>query len=220
MAIDCASTVEICAVRATRLDSLGFPAQPPNNVYIVQDVIQLQMTRVQQDGQERRMEGGCGGCVIAQKTDDDQFTRFDLELQAGRLEPGFLEMMAGATIITDSGETIGVADGAKLACGTPPGRVAFEAWSKRWTADDEQDPVFPWWHWLFPSVRFVSGDETLQADFSPIVLTGKTRANTAWGVGPYGDQPEDITGNHRGVWATDENLPVSTCDYSDVTVAT
>jgi hypothetical protein len=90
MALDCASTVEICAVRATRLDSLGNPAQPPKNVYIVQDVIQLQMTPNIINGADHDLLGGCGGCIIAKKTDDDQFRRYDLQLDAGRLEPGFI----------------------------------------------------------------------------------------------------------------------------------
>lgn len=218
MALECATTVEICAVRATRLDSVGNPAQPPNNVYIVQDVIQLQMTPNIIEGEDRTMPGGCG-CIIASKTDEDQFRRYDLELQAGRLEPGFIEMMTGAAIVEDTGDPIGWLDGIKLACGTHPSRVAFEAWSKRWTADDEQDPVVPWIHWVFPSVRFVTGQETLQADFSPLVLTGKTRSNTAWGVGPYGDT-HDLGAYQRGVWATADELPESTCDYSSVPVAT
>ena len=44
MAIECASTVEICAVRATRLADDGTVSPDPDNVYIVQDVIQLQFT--------------------------------------------------------------------------------------------------------------------------------------------------------------------------------
>ena len=219
MALECASTVEICAIRATRLDSSGFPAQPPNNVYIVQDLVQLQMTRNEITGADREMAGGCG-CIIASKSDEDQFRRYDLELQSGRLEPGLMEMLTGATIIDDMGDPIGFSDGGKLACGETPPRVAFEAWSKRWTADDEQDPVTPWWHWLFTSVRFVPGQDTLQADFSPIVLTGKTRANTAWGFGPYPDQPTDPGALHRSVWADAAALPVATCAYSSVVVAT
>lgn len=220
MALECATTVEICAVRATRLDSLGNPAQPPNNVLVLQDVIQLQMTRNTIEGEDRTMPGGCGGCIIASKTDEDQFRRYDLELQEGRLVPAFAEMLTGATIIDDGGDPIGFADGIKTACGATPARVAFEAWSKRWTADDEQDPVMPWWHWLFPSVRWVSGQDTLQSDFSPITLAGKTKANTAWGFGPYGDQPDDIGANHRAVWADAADLPTASCDYQSVAVAT
>ena len=36
------------------------------------------------------------------------------------------------------------------------------------TADDEQVPTYPWWHWLWPSVAWVPGQNTLQADFGPM----------------------------------------------------
>jgi hypothetical protein len=214
---ECASTVEICAIRATRLDDNGSVAPGPDNVYIVQDVIQLQLTPNVREGEEREMIGGCGGCVIASKTDEDNIRRFDLELQSGRLEPGLIEMLAGGTVIEGTSGPLGVMAGAKRACGTPQPRVAFEAWSKRWTSDDEQDPVYPWWHWLWPSVAWVLGQNTLSADFGPVVLTGKSRANTAWGQGPYGDSLADVVGNQVAVWADTNDLPVATCDYTTVT---
>lgn len=214
--LECASTVEICAVRATRLAADGTVDIHPDNVYVVQDVIQLQFTPNIREGQEREMLGGCGGCVIASKTDEDSLRRFDLELQDGRLEPGLAEMLFGGTVIEDTNGPLGFLYGEKRDCGTPQPRVAFEAWSKRWTVDDEQDPIWPWWHWIWPSVAWVPGQNTLQADFGPVVAAGKTRANTAWGFGPYGDQPADVGANQIGVWASRADLPTATCDYSTI----
>lgn len=218
MALECASTVEICAVRATRLDADGTPAAAPNNVYIVQDVIQLQFNPNITQGQTRTMAGGCG-CDIATKDEDDTFVRFDLELQAGRIEPGLLEMLLGTAVIADSTDLIGAHFPTKLACGEAPTRVALEAWSKRWLPTDEQDPVYPWIHWLWTATAWTLGQNTLQGDFGPIVLTGKSRANSSWGTGPYGDQPEAATG-HGMFWFDAGDLPAATCDYSDVSVAT
>lgn len=215
--IECASTVEFCAVRATRLADDGTVAPGPDNSYVVSDVIQLQFTPNIREGAEHELVGGCGGCVIAQKTDEDNLRRFDLELQAGRLEPGFLEMLLGAVVIDGTSGALGFLYGAKRDCATPQPRVAFEGWSKRWTTDDEQDPVYPWWHWLWPSVAFVPGQNTLQADFGPVVMAGKSRANTAWGSGPYGDQPTDVLANQIAVWAEPGDLPTATCNYSTVT---
>jgi hypothetical protein len=217
MAIECASTVEICAVRATRLDTDGTVSPDADNVYVVQDVIQLQFTPNIREGEERELIGGCGGCPIASKTDDDSLRRFDLELQSGRLEPGLIEMLTGGTVIEDTNGPIGFLFGEKRECGVAQPRVAFEAWSKRWTADDEQDPAYPWWHWVWPSVAWVPGQNTLQADFGPVVLTGKSRVNTSWGSGPYGDQPASTEGAQLGVWASAGDLPTATCDYSTVT---
>lgn len=218
MAIECASTVEICAIRATRLASDGSVSPTEDNVYIPKDIIQLQFTANNREGDHREMIGGCGGCVIAQKDDDDSFTRMDLELQAGRFEPGLMEMLLGATLVDSTNGPLGFMYGAKRQCGTPQPRVQFEAWSKRWTEDDEQDPVWPWWHHVFSSVSWVLGQNTLQADFGPVVMTGKTRANTSWGFGPYGDQPADMAGNHWFPFADPaDTVPAGTCDYSTIT---
>lgn len=215
MAIECASTYQICAVRATRLETDGTVSPDADNVYIVNDILQLQLTPNIREGEDREMVGGCG-CVIASASDDDSFRRFDLELQAGRLEPGLIEILTGATVIEDTDGPLGVLGGAKRACGTPQPRVAFEAWSKRWTADDEWDPTWPWWHWLWVATKWQLGQNTLQPDFGPVVLTGKSGVNTAWGTGPYGDQPADATDNQWGVWADAGSLPQATCDYSQV----
>jgi hypothetical protein len=186
-AIECASTVEFCAVRATRLADDGTVAPGPDNSYVVRDVIQLQFTPNIREGEDREMIGGCGGCVI------------------------------GATVIEGTDGPLGFMLGEKRDCGTAQNRVAFEGWSKRWTTDDEQDPTYPWWHWLWPSVAWVPGQNTLQADFGPVVATGKTRANTAWATGPYGDEPADVAGNQLAVWADAGDLPAGTCAYSTVT---
>lgn len=218
MALECASTVEICALRATRLNADGTPAAAPNNVYVVRDVIQLQFTPNIREGDTHEMRGGCG-CTIASKDDEDEFRRFDLELQAGRIEPGLLEMLLGTAVIQDTTDLIGAHWPTKLACGDERARVAIEAWSKRWLDTDEQDTVYPWIRWLWTSTAWTLGQNTLQGDFGPIVLTGKSRANSSWDVGPYGDQPEAATG-HGMFWFDNSDLPEASCDYSDVVVAT
>lgn len=214
--IECASTVEICAVRATRLASDGTVSPGPDNSYVVSDVLQLQFTPNIREGEEREMMGGCG-CIIAQKTDDDQVRRIDLELQAGRLEPGLVEMLTGGTVVEGTNGPEGFLYGEKRACGVPQPRVAFEAWSHRWTEDDEVDPVNPWWHWVWPSVAWTLGQNTLQADFGPVVLTGKSRVNSNWASGPYGEQPASVGANHMGLFVWPGDLPTATCDYSTVT---
>lgn len=219
MALECATPVEICALRATRLDDTGAPAEPPKNVYVVRDIIQLQYTPNWIDGAERELLGGCGGCIIAQKTDEDQFRRFDLELQAGRWEPGLLEILTGSAVIASGADLVGGHWPVKEGCGVEPQRVAIEMWAKRWLDTEEQDPIYPWIHYLWTSVRWRLGQNTAQADFSPTVLTGKSRANSAWGHGPFPGQPEAASGH--GLWWFDQgDLPVATCDYSSVAATT
>ena len=61
------------------------------------------------------------------------------------------------------------------------------------------------------------GQNTLHADFGPIVLTGTSRVNTAWGYGPYFDQPFDMEGDQYAVYADDTPIPTGSCDYGTIT---
>jgi hypothetical protein len=222
MALECASVIDICALRATRLHADGSPAEEPNNVYIVNDLLQVQVTENNEQGQSRVMNGGCGGCEIARRDEPDKFIRYDLEIQAGRWEPGLIEMLTGRAAIVDTGGNIlGVHGPRKLACGEAPALAAIETWSTRYLSTDEQDPVYPWFRMLFVASTWVLGQQTLQSDFSPFVLTGKTKVNSSWGIGPYGDQIEAIgAGEHSMTWLDSGTLPAATCDYSDVLVVT
>lgn len=212
----CASPVELCAIRATRLNADGTPADGPDNVVIPQDPISLQWTPNIREGDEHELIGGCGGCVIASKTDEDTLRRIDIEIQMGRLIPAVMEMLIDATVIEDTDGPLGFKYGAKRPCGTPQNRVMLEAWSKRWTEDDEQDPDWPWWHFLFSSVASVPAQQSLQSDFGPVTINGKTRVNSSWGFGPYFDAPVSLGTDHMAVWATDEELPTASCDYSTI----
>lgn len=211
----CTSIVEICAARATRLATDGTVDIHFDNSYVVKDILQLQFTANIREGDEREMLGGCG-CIIAQKTDDDTLRRFDLEFQMGRFEPGFLEMATGGTVVEDTSGPIGFKYGAKRACGVPQPAVAFEAWAKNWTEDDEQDDQYPWIYLVWPRVKFVPAQNTLQPDFGPFVLNGKSKPNTNWVEGPYGDGVADLEADQIGIWKYAGDLPVGTCDYSTV----
>jgi len=48
-------------------------------------------------------------------------------------------------------------------------------------------------------------------------VTGKSRVNTAWGYGPYFDQPFDMEGDQYAVYADDTPIPTGTCDYGTIT---
>lgn len=214
--IACATPVEFCAARITRLNSDGtVDYSTEDNVYVITELVTLGANANVREGEDRELPGGCG-CLIASKSDDDEIRRYDLELTMGRFEFGALEMLTGGTVIQGTDGPEGFQGGAKRACGVPQARVAFEGWSKRWTSDNEQDPIHPWFHWVYPYVKWVLGNNTIGADFSPTVVNGKATANTSWGYGPYGEQPADIGANPQGVYLWDGDLPEGICDYSTI----
>jgi hypothetical protein len=217
MAAECLAAIHLCAIRVTRLDATGHPAPGPNNSYVTNKPIQLVVTPVIEAGLDKTLVGGCD-CLIATYRGFDKLKRFDLEVDLGVVEPGLIEMLIGATAITAAGAPIGDwwPHDQTFACGTnPQPNVAVEAWQDNWN-DDQQDPTLPYLHWIFPSSFWQIAAQTLQNDFLQPKITGFTRGNTVWGLGPYGDLPE--AAQPLGGFFQTATRPTGACGYATVAV--
>lgn len=212
MAAICATSIRFCRLRVTRLDALGNVADPPNNVYVTSKGISLQFTPVVTEGEDRELRSGCD-TIIASSSGRDTLKRFDMEAQLGAFEPAMLEMMLGSSIILDGSDPVGVW-WPKFEEGDTQTGVAVEAWSDAWV-DDALDADRPYIHWLWPQVKWTLGQATLNTDFMSLPVTGKSSSNPNWGIGPHGDQPEEVVGL-GGAWATATTPPDSACGYDDV----
>ncbi len=220
MADQCLAAIHLCAIRVTRLDSVGNPEEGPNNSYVSDKPIQLGMTPVIEAGADRTLVGGCD-CLVATYRGYDKLKRFDLELDLGLLEPGLIEMLIGADVImggTADADVIGDwwPSAQTFQCATPAqNNVCFEAWQDGWT-DDAQDPTNPYIHWIFPSSYWQIAAQTLQNDFLQPKITGFTRGNSVWGEGVYGDLPE--AAQPLGGWFYTNERPSAECGYQTVAI--
>lgn len=207
----CLAAIHLCRVRATRLDADGTPTPGPNNVYVSDKPLVLNVTPVYEAGKESTLVGGCD-CIVATYRGFDKLKRFDFELDLATLEWGLFEMMTGGAAIVDTGAVIGnwFNDNA-FDCSTPAQpNVAIEGWQTAWD-EDRQATTFAHVHWLWPSTFWSVSALSLQNDFNQPKLTGFSRGNTAWGEGIYGDQPEASPALGGG-WLTD-SIPTAACGY-------
>jgi hypothetical protein len=213
----CPVELGICAARLTRLDSLGNVAAGPNNSWVTDKIQSIQITPEVLTGADRDMVNGCG-CVVATFKDKDRLKRFTFQFVDGAFEAGMHEMLLGATLVTDGGQTVGVDVAGQLFCDDPqaPG-VALEFWSKAITAD-HQNPTYPWVHYVFPWTEWQYAQNQAQNDFNPNALTGFSRRNPLWSHGPYSDQPAPITGIF-GKFLTGSAIPTAACGYATVAPA-
>lgn len=211
MAGECFAAIHLCRIRATRLDATGNVEAGPNNLVVTDKPIQLGITPVLEQGQDKTLTGGCD-CIVATYRGYDKLKRFDLELDLGALDPALIELLTGGEAILDGDVPIGVQfSSQQFECSGPPTpNVAIEAWQDAWDVDHQAD-AFPYVRWIFPSSFWQFGAQTLQNDFLQPKLTGFTRGNDVWGEGPYGDQPESI--NSLGGFFYDDTLPEATCGY-------
>jgi hypothetical protein len=217
----CPNSIQICALRVTRLNTDGSAAAGPNNAYVTDRLMTFTMTPDIEDGDDKVLVGGCD-CISARYRSMDKLKGFTLALTSTAVEPAMMEMMLGATVIAD-GSTLPVAIGVnwptQLSCSAgqqPP--VAVEAWSKAWV-DDRAAPSYPYIRWVFPMSFWQMDEQELGNDFLEFSLNGYTRSNENWGTGPYNDQTvggATIDLEPAGGFFFDDLIPDAGCGYQGI----
>lgn len=212
MANKCLAAIHLCRVRVTRLDATGHPVAGPNNSYVTDKPMVLNVTPQVETGQDKTLVGGCD-CIVAEYRGFDKLKRFDFELDLAVLEPALIEMLTGASAITVGGATVGNwFPTNQFSCsGVIQPNVCVEGWQDGWSGDS-QDATFPYIHWVWPSSYWQISALSLQNDFNQPKITGFSRANPNWGTGIYADQPE-AAGALGGWFYTATVPPTASCDY-------
>lgn len=224
MAAPCGGSINVCAARYTRLNSLGNVADPPDNTIVSDATLSVAVTPVYADGADVEQRSGCD-CVVVSYRSEDVFKRWELEMPQTKLQPSVQEMLLGGTLVTgsDGSATVptGIAYAGPVACGQSRDRVQVEFWTMHVTdGSDAQDPTFPWIHHVYPNMSFTLSNQTYEGGtFANPTLSGFTRTNSQWGDGPYGDGP-GVDMPHGGWFYTDDpTLPTASCLQDDVTPA-
>lgn len=224
MPAPCGVPLGLCAMRITRLiDTTGCVAPEPDNSFVTDELISLQLTPVVEAGADTTLTGGCD-CVIASYRGTDKLKRFEFTITDPKLAPALYEMMIGGGVILDGTDPVGTTWPAELECGEEQAAVSLEFWVKHWSGSS-QDTTFPWIHHVYPQTYWQIGQQQFENDFAQPTLTGFSRSNSCWGDGPYGDGPEAEYGNPDDIsngafWYTATDPPADTeCDYGSVTPA-
>lgn len=219
-------SLNLCALRLTRLNSGGHPVPGAGNGYVTTAPIKLDLTSNTEKGDSATQKNGCG--VICQTyTNPDTLDSLGLSLDLCQNDPELLEIMTGATLLSGGG---GVPRGLKApAVGSTPPLVALEAWTLAWdnSVQAQQSLVgaATYMHWVFPSTQWTLGNTSLAAGILTVSLTGTGAENKSLTVnGPYDDWPTDVA-TSGGIdrlygWFYDGAIPtVSTDGYISVTSA-
>lgn len=215
MANPCGVSFGACLLRVTRLDSNG-NVIAGNNTYVSDKLTQVTVNPNNEAGNNFSVRNGCG-CKIASRALPDTFNFMDLSLQDAALEPVLISFLLGAATITDGSDVVGWAGPAALDCTEASPLVAFEFWAENGVGSG-LDPVYPYWHWVFPATTWALGDNTFAEGPASPTFNGKSQTNSNWGEGPFGDGPPDAEDiSEYGAWATDHALPTASCSAQAVT---
>lgn len=186
-----AQIVDVCAARFSRLDAAGVPNPGIRNIIVTHDLITAQMTTEVQTSTAEVQETGCG-TVCFTRSKPDKVTGSNLTLALCYADSEIAEMIAGHTLLTEGGETIG--DALPASDAAAGNGVGVEIWTVAY--DGDQPKIHPitgqtaYWRFVWPRMRFTAtGDTTLQAGLQFDQYLGKGEANDNFFDGPDNDIP-------------------------------
>lgn len=212
----CPAAIHLCALRATRLDSLGFPVGPPNNYVVSDRAVMITMTPVTEAGADKTIVSGCD-CISATYRGTDKFKRWDLEVDMNKIDPAILEVLLGAPAILDGSDPIGNWWPSQVSCDDPQQpNVCLEGWMTLWEDDHAMAAPYKYLHYIWPSTSWTIGTETVQNEFVVDKVTGYNRGNPNWGTGPFGDLPEACQPQGGRFFTND--IPAASCGWSSASV--
>lgn len=212
----CATSVEICKLRASRLNNDGTLKTGANNHVVSDKNMSLDVKTIVQAGTTSQLLGGCD-CISVSRRGQDKLLRFEFALSVMALEPAVLEILTGSPVQVDT-STVPVAIGNgfpnQLDCTVvPPAPSALEVWTNAWVSDRQVDPPFQYYRWVWPMTFWQWGDFKLENDFLVPVLNGFSRSNPNFG-NAYSDWPAGVVQQRVGTYFLDTLQPAAVCGYS------
>ncbi|UDL16771.1 hypothetical protein SEA_ATUIN_78 [Arthrobacter phage Atuin] len=174
MASDNASSVAGLAIRLTRLQADGNIVIGPSANYVTKKFVSLGFTPEYETGDEFTTKAADGSVCVSWKA-PDTLKRVTLSIALCDPDPEFTEMIAGGTLLTSGGKSIGWKAPLVGVDATPNG-VGIEVWSIA-NVGGRQAATNPYWHWIFPYTQMHSaGERAIQNDLIATSFEG-------WGVG-------------------------------------
>lgn len=184
-------SVDIVAARFTRLEANGVPSPGATNLLVTTDLTQIAYTFEVEAGTRTTKKTGGGNICFTRET-PDKVLGSNLTLDLCFTDAELMELAVGATLLTDTGETVGWA--APAPDSEPPYGVGVETWSLAWQNDQQMiHPVTgaaAYLRRVWPRMRFaLSGNPTQAEGLSIQQIAGKGVANDNFYDGPGNDIP-------------------------------
>jgi len=186
----CFNVVRGKRLRVTRLDECGNPPPPedPNGFVVTKGFISVGLSSDMETGTDITQMNANGDLCIVDRS-QDQFKRWDVEMEFCDVDPALLELVANVVSEVDwDGDIVGV----RGFQGAKSGAFALELWAGVPGDDCAPGEDQKFGYLLLPFVvPGTLGDITIENDATTFTVQGFTRGAGGWGVGPYDVVPED-----------------------------
>lgn len=211
----CLSAVMACRIRVSRLNADGSLDPGDENMYVSDAVISIGSNPDVEAGTVLTQKNGCGNVCVRRRSDDVTLA-YNLTMNLCQLDAELIEILAGGTLITVGGVTVGYKR--PLSTATKPA-VCFEAWQEARSGQSQASEAgdLLWWHWVWPHVKWTAGEHTLAEEVLTVPLNGYAEENEQMGTGPAADWPALIT--EAEAWFLDDEIPDAVCGYQELVVS-
>lgn len=225
MSSTCNASVDLCAIRVSKLTTGGAPRTGSTNGYVTDAAIKIDIGVEVETGDEKTQKNGCG-VLMATLKDPDTIKGLTLAMDLIHLDAYLNEFLTGSDTFESGGNAIGFQF---AAVGSQADFVCVEGWSKAWDVDHQlvapfTTPNATYIHWVFPKTQWVQGKLTAEHDIMivPVTATG-TENSSITANGPFDDWPAAVAARggvtRIGGWFFDSNIPTATCAKIPVTSA-
>src|SRR4030095_598976 len=182
MAQDNAASVGGFAIRVTKLDSTGNLVTGASASYVTKKFVSLGYTPEYEDGDEFTTKAADGTVCASWKT-ARTLKRVTITIALCDPDPEFSQIIAGGTLLSAGGKTVGWAMPTVGTDATPNG-VAIEVWSNA-ISGGRTTATNPYWHFVFPYAQMqYSGERAIQNDMAATSFEGWAVGNAGFGDGP------------------------------------
>lgn len=223
----CFTSVDVCAIRVSKLTSAGHAVQGASNGYVSDSQIKVDMALDIEAGAEFIQKNGCGQIITIVK-EADRIKRATLKCTLGRLDFELMYLMCGGLLNSDvSGHGIGYQP--PQVSGAAPDPICFEAWAKAYDASAPSTPAFTspnvaYLHFVLPYVVCTQQPFTLANGQTIFEVDGTANENNNISAdGPFNDWPSRIAlaGGVTRVYGVflDAVLPAASCGFVSVPTA-
>jgi hypothetical protein len=190
----CRNQLSICALRITRLQANGTPAQASATgaVAFVGGIGELKWKADIVAGEKIREVDGCGGLAVVKRY-PDRLAAYDLDIDMMVQSYELREIAYDAQLVTVGGSTRGAAEVINTACGSAVAKngVIVEAWGENWVCD-QPDASYPYVRRVFARAFLNPSDGDMKRGNNHLMLSGFTQPNVNANDGPFNDWPTSL----------------------------
>jgi hypothetical protein len=209
---ECAKVLKACLAQFVLVDTCGNPVTGASSKLTTKGFVSIGATAQIETGDDITLKNACGELEIDEK-DDDEFKRYDLEIELVQIDPEGLSLISSARALHDADDNVkGFANGRN----NDAVDFSLEVWTKvaGQACSVSGDPL--WFYVAFPHVaNGVLTDFTMEDGPLTLKVTAHTKdTGELWLTGPSGVLDEDdpaITTDHVIGFITDVQPPDAVC---------